>query len=581
MLAAADVASGRGQRILASVRARVGPFAGGNPYMAILKVIVILFEVLVFFNLMIVVHELGHFLAARWRGLVIERFGIWFGKPLWQRRINGIWYSLGSIPAGGFVALPQLAPMEAFEGRSDLDRANLPPVSPLDKIIVAAAGPIFSLGLATVFAVVVWIIGRPVSESEATTTIGYVLPDSPAEKAGLRPGDRILSIDDQPVTRWSGISADSVTWRIVRSENESIRVGFERDGRTTNVSAQPLIPERRAWQRKATRQLQMMPAETPMIGAVQQGSPAEAAGLRPNDFLTHVNGSRLFSPFGIGEFARKNPDQPLVLTVQRGSESIQVPFNPKGAGIAAVIPGSPAEKAGFRAGDRILAVDGQKYRVAEEFSRHIQKSGARELALTVERGGQEQQLKVTPAVPVGETTPRIGIMWDGEAGIVYDEFGRFEVIHPGPWEQLRLSMLAIVNTFDALLSRKSDIKLQHMSGPVQIVRVYYILFENAEGWRQAIWFSVILNVNLGLLNLMPIPVLDGGHIVLSLFEWIRRRPLHGRAVAYVQYAFASLIIGFMLYVTFFDAQDWLGGGADSPAMRFEAQPAPAAPATTK
>jgi regulator of sigma E protease len=107
---------------------------------------------------------------------------------------------------------------------------------------------------------------------------------------------------------------------------------------------------------------------------------------------------------------------------------------------------------------------------------------------------------------------------------------------------------------------------------VQIVRVYYILFENEQGWRQAVWFSVILNVNLGLLNLLPIPILDGGHIVLALIEWIRRRPLRGRALAYVQYAFASLIIGFMLYVTFFDAQDWLGGGAsEAPAMKFESK----------
>src|SRR5690606_9480627 len=136
--------------------------------------------------------------------------------------------------------------------------------------------------------------------------------------------------------------------------------------------------------------------------------------------------------------------------------------------------------------------------------------------------------------------------------------GKFEIIHPGPWEQVRLSMMAIVNTFDALLSRNSDIGLQHMSGPVMIVRVYYILFESENGWLQAIWFSVILNVNLGLLNLLPIPVLDGGHIVLAALEGIRRRPLSGRALAYVQYAFACLIIGFMLYVTFFDAQDWFG-----------------------
>src|SRR5216110_2019414 len=75
----------------------------------IARVILILLEVLVLFNLLIVVHELGHFLAARWRGLYIEKFGIWFGKPLWKKTINGVQYSLGSLPFGGFVALPQLA----------------------------------------------------------------------------------------------------------------------------------------------------------------------------------------------------------------------------------------------------------------------------------------------------------------------------------------------------------------------------------------------------------------------------------------------------------------------------------------
>src|SRR6187431_3551233 len=111
----------------------------------IVRVVFILLEVLILFNLLIVVHELGHFLAARWRGLVIEKFGIWFGKPLWKKTINGVQYSLGSLPFGGFVALPQLAPMEVMEGKADMDREKLPPVSAIDKIIVAIAGPVFSL----------------------------------------------------------------------------------------------------------------------------------------------------------------------------------------------------------------------------------------------------------------------------------------------------------------------------------------------------------------------------------------------------------------------------------------------------
>ncbi|MEI9897259.1 MAG: site-2 protease family protein [Chthoniobacter sp.] len=107
---------------------------------------------------MIIVHELGHFLAARWRGLVIEKFGIWFGKPLWKKTINGVEYSLGSIPAGGFVALPQLAPMEVMEGKVETPRDQLPPISVLDKIIVAFAGPLFSFLLAVVFAIIIWAV---------------------------------------------------------------------------------------------------------------------------------------------------------------------------------------------------------------------------------------------------------------------------------------------------------------------------------------------------------------------------------------------------------------------------------------
>src|SRR6202171_5284306 len=136
------------------------------------RIILIIFEVLLIFNLLIVVHELGHFLAARWRGLYIEKFGVWFGKPLWKKTINGVQYSLGTLPFGGFVALPQLAPMDIIEGKADVDRAKLPPVSALDKIIVAVAGPFFSLLLAVFFATIVWVVGAPVRGERHTTRDG-------------------------------------------------------------------------------------------------------------------------------------------------------------------------------------------------------------------------------------------------------------------------------------------------------------------------------------------------------------------------------------------------------------------------
>src|SRR6266545_4614576 len=110
--------------------------------MATLKVILVVLEALLALNLLIFVHELGHFLAARWRGLKIERFAIWFGKPIWKTKIGEVEYCLGSIPAGGYVSLPQMAPMELLEGKTE--QKDLPPISALDKIIVAFAGPLFS-----------------------------------------------------------------------------------------------------------------------------------------------------------------------------------------------------------------------------------------------------------------------------------------------------------------------------------------------------------------------------------------------------------------------------------------------------
>ena len=112
-----------------------------------------------------------------------------------------------------------------------------------------------------------------------------------------------------------------------------------------------------------------------------------------------------------------------------------------------------------------------------------------------------------------------------------------------------------MNTIGAVASPKSDVKLQHLSGPVGIGRIYYMLFQNERGWQLALWFSVILNVNLAILNMLPIPVLDGGHIVLALIESVRRKPVNMRLLEIVQTSCAVLIIGYMLYVTFFDVQD--------------------------
>jgi len=444
------------------------------------RVVLILLEVLILFNLLIVVHELGHFLAARWRGLYIEKFGVWFGRPLWKKTINGVQYSLGSLPFGGFVALPQLAPMDIIEGKADLDRAKLPKISALDKIIVAVAGPLFSLLLALFFAGVVWVVGHPVSESDSTTIIGYVMPDSPAQKVGLQPGDKILEVDGKPVRRFLGMN-DSVSWDVVRSEGDKIAVKFQRDGNVRTVWVEPFKAETRGWRRKSVRQLLIFPAETAIIDKVEPNTPAAAAGLRPRDIIRGFNQTPIYNPIGLLEYISKHPNDQLVLQVEREGTSFDVPVKPT-----------------------LLPTE-------------------------------------------GEMKPRIGIQWDTT--------GKMSIGHPNPIEQIYDSVTSTLKTIGAVASPKSDVKLQHLSGPVGIWNIYVRLFEAKGGWQLALWFSVILNVNLAILNMLPIPVLDGGHIVLAIIESVRRKPVNMRVLEVIQTSCAMLIIGYMLYVTFFDVQD--------------------------
>lgn len=441
----------------------------------ILKFFFICLEVVLIFNLLIVVHELGHFLAAKWRGLVVEKFAIWFGKPIWKKTIGGVEYRLGSIPAGGFVAIPQLAPMEALEGKVEQSRDTLPPVKPLDKIIVAAAGPIFSLGLAFAMACIVWLVGKPQSEFDSPT-IGYVKEGGPADKAGIRVGDVIIAVDGQPVKHFVS-GTDSVKWRIVRSEGDTIAFTVKREGQELTIPTGWIKREASNWRRPALREVQIGPRLAPGVGFVVRGGLADKAGFQSGDLITAVNGQPIFNLDEIG---------PLV-DANRGNS----------------------------------------------------------LAVTVERNGQDVALSlpIPPATP--EPHPvNFGIDW-----------GRTILVYPDPVSQVKDAATSIFRMVGALFSPKSDVKAAHFSGPVGIMRLYYQIFENENGWRIALAFSVLINVNLALVNLLPFPVLDGGHITLAIIEGIRRKPINVRVLEFVQTACALALIGFMLYLTFYDVGD--------------------------
>ena len=454
----------------------------------VFQVILLVFAVVMSFNVIIFVHELGHFLAAKWRGLRIDRFQIWFGTPIWKKEINGVQYGLGWIPAGGFVALPQMAPMEALEG-GNKDAKPLPAITPLDKIIVAFAGPLFSMLLALLSAVVVYGVGKP-KDFIPTQVIGEVMPDSPAAKAGFLAGDKIVSINGNPVRGFAG-SLDSITENIILSKGKRIEFVVERPG-----ASEPL---------KLTSDFQ-----------TQKTKWFQRGGLRQ---------------VGIG---------PEIHHIELGS----------------IVKGSPAEKAGFKDGDILVSMNGREFKDSESAVNFIKETGAVAIEFRILRGEEPLKLTATPVVPVSPAGkgPMLGL---GFYGAPEQHQG---IVHPGPISQVTDSLRMMWTTIVSVASPDSSIGVGHLSGPVGIAKLQYQLLQMEDGWRRILAFMVLFNVNLAVLNMMPFPVLDGGHITLAILEKIFGRPVKAKPLEILQTACALALISLMLFVTSKDIGDSFGHG---------------------
>ncbi|MDD2709825.1 MAG: RIP metalloprotease RseP [Verrucomicrobiae bacterium] len=421
--------------------------------------------VLVMFNLTITIHELGHFLVGRWRKATIERFSIWFGQALWKKKVNGVEYRLGWIPLGGYVLFPQMA-MESIEGKCETPAEQLKPLKPSDKIWISLAGSVSNILLALVVAAVIWVVGLPQDESLRDMTVGYVDPQSKEYEAGIRPGDRLLSINGEKVEDWQ-----EVLEKVALSLSEKVKLDLEREGKLFQVE---LMPGRHHLFK--IRKLNLDRPARPLAGGLVDGMPAAVAGVRPGDEFLEFNGQRVLG--------------------------------------------------------------------LEHLIRSIQARANQPTPLVVQRGGERKELSVTPVVPPGAAAAQIGV----SLGVVP---GRDVLFYPNPWRQVKKHVIMTFNTLNALFHPKTTgVGLGDLSGPVGIG--WQLVLRVLEDFRLALDFMVLVNVNLAILNLLPIPALDGGHIVLTIIEAIRRKPLNQKWVEITQTACFGLLVALILYVTFND-----------------------------
>jgi len=432
--------------------------------MAILNIIYVVLAVMLAFGASIFVHELGHFWVARKLGMKVDEFAVGFGPKIFGWKRNGVKYSLRGIPAGGYVALPQMITAEAIEGKSE---EQIPPAPPSHKILVALAGPFMNVVFAFAIATVIYFVGLPVAVNPAV--IGYVSPGSAEAKLGIREGDRIISVDGAKVKSWQDVMLHTIVAR-----TNVVPVAIEHDG---------------------AEQIYQLQTTTD-----------NAVGLK----LLNLD-------------PRDHPE------------------------IIEVMSGSAAEKGGLKQNDKIISFAGVPIASRDQFIDLIRKCGGQTNEVQVERDGKKMALSVTPTIDPTTKIGRIGVALGTDTTQVYI----VQKPGPTPLEQMRDVFDKTFETLGALVhSKETGVGAKDLSGPIGIFSM--LASQVNTDYRLALSFLVLLNINLAIINLLPIPVLDGGHILMAIIERIRRRPLHIKLVERVTTCFVVLLLSFYVYVTFFD-----------------------------
>jgi regulator of sigma E protease len=413
-------------------------------------------------GVLVFVHELGHFLAARRLGVRVLTFSLGFGPKLLKTKRGDTEYCVSVIPLGGYVKMAGESPDDPRSGAPDEFMSK----TKWERFQVLIMGPLMNIVLAVVVLAFVLMQGAEVpAYQDQPPVIGAVVPDGPAAKAGLRRGDRILTVAGDAVDTW-----DRLFMAIGTRPSRDVAVTILRDGQTMAVTIRP-EPQTRY----EIGDIGVMPDATPIVQS-----------LVPND---------------------------------------------------------PADKAGLKAGDVVVAVDGELMTSRTQLQAAISRNGGREIDMRIRRGSQEMHIAVVP-----EQRAERGMI-----GIAIGE--PTKTFKPGPWEAAKLSVerniegsTLIFRTLGGLFVGQTSIK--QLQGPVAIAQLSGESLQIS--WVALFSLMATLSLNLGILNLLPIPMLDGGHILIMGLEGIARRDFSMQVKEKMLLAGFVLILMLMVTVIYND-----------------------------
>jgi len=502
-------------------------------------------------GVLVTVHELGHFLVAKACGVKVIRFSVGFGPKLFGFTKGETEYQVALLPLGGYVKMAGDSPHEELSPE-DAHRGFLN-ATPWKRALIVVAGPVFNL----VFPVLVYFFVFLGPHETVSTKVGFVDPAMPAAAAGIRAGDRILAVDGEKVQ-----SFDELREAFVGRFDRPVPLTIERDGKQQIVEVSPrkLIENTTPVESVERGQIGIQPSRKPAVVGVQPGSPAAQAGLKTFDRILAVNGVHTPDEAALHEQVVR-AEGPLELTVQRlqtvaagpvtgrvpSVEKVTVPRQPGDDGfkalgaepsdmyVVAVSPGSAADKAGLRAGDRLVAFNGEPLRSFNVLVGELSKLKAQPFQLTWRSAdGQEhtQQLVQAPLTVknrnVGETSElALGVRpWlPSSAELLPVDM---VTVNLGVLEALRESVIIVpkivgqmVKVIGGLLTQQVSHK--SLGGPVMM---YQLASESVDrGLDYFLSLMALISINLGVMNLLPIPILDGFHLLSAFWEGIRRRPI--------------------------------------------------------